>query len=144
MTEILPLQLHGQCCSGFPPMLCISHSLASFYLSHLVLLFFITYCYLQSSVFLITFCSCFIETISFCRWFLFASYWCILLHHIEIPHDSPEYSLSFCKIFSEEFPLIHSQMRKTQSGLMQLTETVCVFLTTSFLGVRALTLWDLH
>lgn len=64
----------------------------------------------------------------------------LLWHHIEIPHDSLKYSLSFCKIFSEEFPLIHSQRRKTRSGPMWLTEMVCVFLTTSFLGVRALTL----
>lgn len=127
LTEILALRLPRQCCSVLPPVLCISHSPASFYLSHLVILFFlITYCYLESSVFLTVFCL-------FHRNHL-------LLHHIEIPHDTLKHSLSFYKILSEEFPLIHSQMRKTPSGPMWLTETVCVFLTTSFLEVRGLTL----
>lgn len=97
-TETLALQLPCPRCSGFPPVLCISPSPASFYLSHLVLLCFYYILLLTEFRFLNHFL------------FLFHRNH-LLLHHIEISHDSLKYSLSCCKIFSEELPRIHSQMR---------------------------------
>ena len=76
-------------------MLCLSHFLARVSFSPLSLTFFLyTTIYRVLSHFLLNYFLILFQRIQ------------LILHHLEIPNNSLKCSLSFCKIFSDEFSLI--------------------------------------